>query len=114
MSEVDNVNHVLSACSRLVGKPLNLNLVSGVLHNLALVPLVEQVIYLTAIDFKEAHLEYSSTRRHLVEVIASILGVAVNSESLARTSLTVSKSSDNTSLEECREQMLNLVLIKHM
>jgi hypothetical protein len=83
VAEVNDINHILSTRGSLVGKPLNLNLVSSVFHDLAFISLIEQVIYLSSVNFKETHDELSSLGCKFIEVIARVLGITVDSKCLS-------------------------------
>lgn len=111
---VNNVNHVLGTGSRLVSKALNLNLTSGVLHNLEFCLFVQQVHHLSSVNLKETQVEFSASWGHLDHVITAVLSVTVNSEGLTRASLAVSEAGNNTIGEESRDEMLDLIFIQHM
>ena len=111
---VNNVNHVLGTGGRLVSKALNLNLTSGVLHDLEFGLFVQQVHNLSSVNFEETQVEFSACRSHLDHVITAVLSVTVNSECFTRPSLAVSEAGNDTIGEESGDEMLDLILIEHV
>ena len=83
VAEVNDVNHILGTCGSLVGKPLNLNLVPCIFHDLAFISLIEQVVYFSSVNFKETHDELSSLGCKLIKVVTRVLGITVDGKCLS-------------------------------
>lgn len=111
MAICNQINHVLCTRAWFFFKSLNLNFTLRVLHYSKLFLIVKKITDLSTVNFEKTHCKCGTAWSYLKQFIASVLVNTIDSECFSRTSLSVSKTSDNTLFKKCWQKVLDLIFI---
>ena len=112
MPVVNDLVHLLRTGRQTLGQADDLNLGVSILLNRQVFLVVEQVNDFTAVNLEETHVEFHVCGGQLKHVPDSLLRRCRNRESLTRTCLSVGKQRHDSSLEQGRDEVFDLVLVQ--
>ena len=112
MPVVNDLVHLLRTGRQTLGQADDLNLGVSILLNCQVFLVVEQVNDFTAVNLEETHVEFHVRGGQLKHVPDSLLRRSRDRESLTRTCLSVGKQRHDSSLEQGRDEIFDLVLVQ--